>query len=68
MNEWIPVDEALPTKDDIYLATYAGEICGEDKPFVGLAEYAEGKWVDEDLGLESILAWMPLPEAYGGEG
>lgn len=67
MSEWIPVDEALPTKDGFYLATLDGELCGEDAPFVGLAEYSEDKWVDDEPDYKCILAWMPLPEAYGGK-
>lgn len=61
---WIACDDRLPKKDGFYLATIDGEIAGEDKPFSGLAEFENGKWVDDEDDYQCILAWQPLPEPY----
>lgn len=63
-TRWIPVSERLPKENGFYLATYDGEICGENEPFTGLAEYENGKWVDDEEDYQCVLAWMPLPEPY----
>lgn len=36
------------------MATMDGEIVGEDKPFSGIAEFFNGKWVDDEDGEWSI--------------
>ena len=61
---WISCRDRLPEKDGFYLATIDGEIAGEDKPFSGLAEFENGKWIDDEDGYQYILAWQPLPEPY----
>jgi len=61
-NGWIPVDERLPEKTGFYLATIDGELVGSEMPFVGLAEFWDGKWFDDEDDYKAILAWMPLPE------
>jgi hypothetical protein len=66
-QRWIPVSERLPEENGIYLATYDGEICGENEPFTGLAEYENGKWVDDEEDYQCVIAWMPLPEPYKEE-
>lgn len=63
-NGWIPVTERLPETDGFYIATHDGEICGEEKPFVGLAEFENGKWVDDEEDYQCIFAWQPLPAPY----
>lgn len=63
-HRWIPVTERLPEKDGFYLATCDGEICGEEKPFVCLAEFENGKWVDDEEDYQCIFAWQPLPAPY----
>ena len=63
----IPVSERLPEEDGFYLATCDGEICGEDEPISGMAEFENGKWVDDEDDYQCVLAWMPLPEPYKAE-
>ena len=61
MNDgWISVEERLPEKDDYYIATLDGCLVEQDNPFVGLAEFENGKWEDGD----AVIAWRPLPEPY----
>ncbi|MGI5947749.1 MAG: DUF551 domain-containing protein [Lachnospiraceae bacterium] len=63
-KRWIPVEERLPEDDGFYIATLDGEICGEEQPFAGLAEFENGKWVDDEEDYRCIFAWIPLPEPY----
>lgn len=60
-KNWIPISEQ-PEKSGWYLCTLDGEICGNDKPFVGMSLFdrRKGKWDEED----AILAWQPLPEPW----
>ena len=64
---WIPVSKRLPEEDGFYLATCDGEICGEDEPVSCMAEFENGKWVDDEDDYQCVLAWMPLPEPYKAE-
>jgi len=61
---WIPCSERLPEEDGFYLATCDGEICGEDEPISSMAEFENGKWVDDEDDYQCVLAWMPLPQPY----
>lgn len=61
---WIPCSQRMPENDGFYLATIDGEIAGEDKPFSGLAEFENGKWIDDEEDYQCIIAWQPLPEPY----
>lgn len=47
-----------PKKDGWYLVTLNGEIAGEEKDFVGMCDFENGKWDEGDC----VIAWMPLPE------
>ena len=65
---WIPCSERLPSEDGFYIATCDGEICGEDQPFTGFAEFENRKWVDDEDDYQCVLAWMPLPKPYREDG
>lgn len=68
MNDgWIPVEERLPEADGFYMATMDGEIVGQEESFVGLAEFENSLWVDDDMDYKCIIAWRPLPEPYRPE-
>lgn len=64
MNDgWIPAKEK-PAEDGFYVATMSGALVDqEEEPFVGLAEFEDGEWVDGD----DVIAWRPLPEPYSPE-
>lgn len=64
---WIPVEERLPEEDGFYIATIDGEIAGQEESFVGLAEFEDDFWVDDDIDYKCIIAWRPLPEPYRPE-
>ena len=73
LKAWIPVSERLPEKDGEYIVTCQGmrgkevrcfsygiiSILTRDKGFFWL-DSSEPYW-------GTVLAWMPLPEPYGGE-
>ena len=59
---WIPV-EVKPAEDGFYVATMSGTLVDQKEPFVGLAEFEDGNWVDGD----DVIAWRPLPEPYRPE-
>ena len=64
MNDgWIPAKKK-PTEDGFYVATMSGSLVDQEEPFVGLAEFEDGEWVDGD----NVIAWSPLPEPYRQEG
>ena len=63
MNDgWIPAEEK-PTEDGFYVATMSGALVDQEEPFVGLAEFDDGEWVDGD----DVVAWRPLPDPYRPE-
>ena len=63
MNDgWIPAKEK-PAEDGFYVATMSGALVGQEEPFVGLAEFEDGEWVDGD----DVIAWRPMPEVYHAE-
>ena len=65
-NNWIPCSERQPDVNGWYITTISGEICGQDRAFSGMSEFANGKWTsgDDVDETEMTIAWMPLPEAY----
>lgn len=63
MNDgWIPAKKK-PAEDGFYVATMSGALVDQEEPFVGLAEFEDGEWVDGD----DVVAWRPLPEPYRAE-
>ena len=65
-QRWIPCSERQPDVNGWYITTISGEICGQDRAFSGMSEFANGKWTsgDDVDETEMTIAWMPLPEAY----
>ena len=61
---WIPVEKEQPEEDGFYIATMDGEIVGQEEPFVGLAEFENGKWIDDEEDYKCVIAWRPMPEVY----
>ena len=56
---WISGEERA-AEDGFYVATMSGTLVDQKEPFVGLAEFEDGNWVDGD----DVIAWRPLPEPY----
>lgn len=61
-QQWVPVSERLPYMlDKIYFVTFAWG-------FVGVMEYKATGFHNygsfTPVPIESIIAWMPLPESY----
>lgn len=64
-RKWIPVTEALPKMKEVVLIT-------NDKGNVAYGQYQgtfrnNNEWFWRHKTLETIIAWMPLPEPYRGE-
>ena len=68
-QKWIPVSEMLPDKDGRYLVQH-------DYGEISISDYADGwncyrhsisKKVVRSFEMNSIVAWMPLPEPYKGD-
>ena len=63
MNDgWIPAKKK-PAEDGFYVATMSGILVDQKEPFVGLAEFEDGEWVDGN----DVIVWRPLPEPYRPE-
>ena len=65
-QRWVPCSERQPDVNGWYITTISGEICGQDRAFSGMSEFANGKWMsgDDVDETEMTIAWMPLPEPY----
>lgn len=80
-NQWIPVTERLPEEDyctganiqysaSVLMTVYNAE---DEETIIDYGHTADGKWYSEttDCLMPSwweVLAWMPLPECYRGDG
>ena len=63
MNDgWISAKKK-PAEDGFYVATMSGILVDQEEPFVGLAEFEDGEWVDGN----DVIVWRPLPEPYHPE-
>jgi hypothetical protein len=65
---WIPVEERLPSPEKYVLVTRKEYLTGDC--WIDILRRSEyGNWVCL-LGTlaGNVIAWMPLPEAYGGRG
>lgn len=69
-NNWIPCSERLPevdisekTKNEVGFDSGKDFLVTYDDGSVGISTFwAKGKVFDD-----AVIAWMPLPEPYGGE-
>ena len=71
-QRWIPCSERLPEESGQYLITVRYKhVDGYEDVYAEHGEWGNGKWDMFCFGhcgeVESILAWMPLPEPYKGE-
>ena len=71
-RRWIPCSERLPEENGQYLITVKYvHVDGYDDIYAEHGEWTNGKWDMFCFGhcgkVENIIAWMPLPEPYGGE-
>ena len=68
--EWIPISERLPDVNEPLLITYHRH--WDDTRRVNRAHRIDDNWWELDFGgicrQNEVLAWMPLPEEYKGEG
>ena len=67
-QKWIPVEERLPSPEKYVLVTWKEYLTGDC--LIDILRHSEyGNWVCT-LGtlVGKVIAWMPLPEAYGGRG
>ncbi len=56
-DEWVPVSEGLPKKDNDYLITYVA---------YGGQKIVSKSWFNTHNGFiyDNVIAWQPLPEPY----
>lgn len=70
-DDWIPCSERLPEEDGQYLITVRYKhVDGYEDVYAEHGDWCDGNWDMFCFGhcgeVESIPAWMPLPEAYQG--
>ena len=58
-QRWIPCSERLPESSNFYIVTRKGFSVG----FIWYSVFHGWEWQEEG----QPIAWMPLPEPYGGE-
>lgn len=66
--EWIPYPERLPEERQVVLVTLNPTVIKDATHPVIIARYTTEKdsWIHTIP--DAVLAWMPLPEPYKGEG
>lgn len=73
-NNWIPCSERLPKKEErsYWICLDGGGQCQcrwtNDMYGFGANEYSKWGWhIMDKPQYSKVVAWMPLPEPYGGE-
>ena len=71
-RRWIPCSEGLPGVNGSYLVTVHPNYIVPSGIHVDMLSWFNGKWWFDLDGQDAefsdpIIAWMPLPEPYGGE-
>lgn len=68
-SQWIPCSERLPRTEDFMIITMLDD--SGDIPIIysdfGWYASVGGFWVVDNETRKNVIAWMPLPEPYGGE-
>lgn len=75
VNEWIPVEERLPEKEGYYISGDYLVTLKYDILNMSVVQCAritpDERWMrmipNGKIDVTNVIAWMPLPEAYGGE-
>lgn len=63
---WTPVSDSLPETDGWYLVTW--RCIGDDSRYVENSDFNVGYGFSDRWGSNSDpIAWMALPEPYGGK-
>lgn len=73
--KWIPVSERLPEEDYVLISKKPTKISGSKWCVTIAIRMADPRsrkiqWRDIGFGIiqdDKVLAWMPLPECYGGD-
>lgn len=67
--KWIPVSEALPWNDTNVLVTVRDDSGDTPWEYTSVGRRTpDGKyWIVENEMCYGVIAWMPLPEPYGGD-
>jgi len=71
-QQWIPCSERPPEDDNVYFVTVHPDYVVPGGLSVDTLHWYDGKWWFDYYGqpaefTDPIIAWMPLPEPYGGE-
>lgn len=72
-QRWIPCSERMPEENGQYLITVKYEHeAGYDDIYAEHGDWSDGEWDMFCFGhcgkVESIIAWMPLPDPFREEG
>ena len=62
---WIPCSERLPNGGHNVLMCRKNGTVGEGCYHSIIGEWSQFRW--NAIGVKDVIAWMPLPEPYGGE-
>ena len=63
INEWVSVEEKLPSKKGRYLCTFKPKSEKVEKTLIGVKYFDGFKWEDI-FNLFEVIAWQPLPTPY----